>query len=69
MQAEPFIESQNKATSEWLASKKSLGEILLVGNHHDLYKQLFEKDKDGNVDKAFRFKNPFTDMSLTEADK
>jgi hypothetical protein len=38
MEAEPYIDDQNRATSEWLASKESLMKTLLVGNHRELYK-------------------------------
>lgn len=68
MEAEPYIDDQNRATSEWLASKESLMKTLLIGNHRELYKQLFET-KDGKIDPAFRFKNPFKDISLSDADK
>lgn len=69
MQAERHIEEINKATSEWLKTKESLAATLLVGNHREFYKQLFQTGSDGKIDPNFRFKNPFTDSSLTDADK
>lgn len=68
MEAEPYIDDQNRATSEWLASKRSLMRSLLIGDHRPLYKNLFATEN-GEIDKAFKFKNPFDDNSLTEPDK
>lgn len=69
LQAEDIIESNNRATSEWLATKEEFINTLLIGNHRSLYQQLMEHDKNGQINVNFRFKNPFTDSTLTDADK
>lgn len=69
LEAEKFIEDQNRATSKWLSSKESNFETLALSNHRSYYENLFVHDANGKVAKTFEFKNPYTDNSLLEADK
>lgn len=69
LQAEDLIEQSNQATSKWLKSKEGTLNTMLLSNHRALYQALFQQDKTGHVSNEFRFKNPFTDSSLTAEDK
>lgn len=68
LEVQGIIDEMNKATTKWLEGKETRLQTLFISNHKDLYRQLFQT-VNGELDPEFKFKNPFTDNSLTADDK
>lgn len=69
MELDDYVNGQNKAFAKWITTKQSILKSKLQKVDARIFlNSLVAKDNKGNYDKNFRFKNPFTDTSLTKED-